>query len=359
VCHSLATASLDERLVGVGRYKKWLIGAAVIAALAVGVLAITGTLGSVYRWMVRYFQPEVWSAIAAWFTFAIAVGAFLYAKQQVYQAKQARKDQEKQSGDALKLQAKLARESNEHQAELARKSLEQQAELSRKSSEQQAELARVANEQQAKMLREQITQQADIAQKALDEQARIAQESANDQAKEAQKTRDEMAQPNVIMYVEPNAADWQIQDLVIKNFGKTPAYQVSPIVDTPLQSLPGDDDSDRDFSIVPLPIVIPILAPGQAWTTVWDDATERRGRRVELRREIILGFPGGPPTGTDIDALVSRRMPDSQHTGRVQYFDAKGRAYVTESILNFDLLDGSTRLKTYGIHDIGKKIIEG
>ena len=72
---------------------------------------IVGAIGSVYRWFVRYFQPEVWSAIAAWATLAVAVGAFLYARQQVYEAKQARIRQENQSRAALAQQAELSRQS--------------------------------------------------------------------------------------------------------------------------------------------------------------------------------------------------------------------------------------------------------
>lgn len=305
--------------------KAAIIAAPTITALAVVALAAMGTIDDVYRWLVRYFRPEVWSAIAAWLTLAVALGAFLYAKQQVQEARSTRISQENQARDSLEQQAKLSRDALDHQADLSRQSL---------------------------------TQQAEMLQKQIAEQARIAQESLDEQAKQAQLTRDEIAQPNVVMYTEPCAVDWQIQEIVIKNFGSTPAFRITPIVDSPLQSLPNDDDPNVDARDIPMPVEIPILAPNQAWTTMWDDATERKERRTELRREIIQGFPGGPPTGTDIDALVNQRMPRSKHTGKVQYYDAKGNVYTTQSILDFDLLDGTTRLRSYGIHDIAKKYVQ-
>ena len=33
-------------------------------------------------------------------------------------------------------------------------------------------------------------------------------------------------QPNVVMFMEPAATDWDLIELVVKNFGRTPAYNI-------------------------------------------------------------------------------------------------------------------------------------
>lgn len=298
----------------VGKVKK--VAVCVIGVLLlIGILLwIFGVIDDVYRWLVRYMQPPVWAATAAWLTLFVATGAFLYAREQVGIAKQARIDQEKHSSDALEQQAKLARESLE---------------------------------QQASNLREQIAEQARIAQKSLDEQAR-----------QAQVARDEMAQPNVVIYAEPLESDWQIQEIIIKNFGNTPAYAISVILDLPFQSLPNNLSNGENYDI-PIPVEIPTLVPGQSWKTMWDSAEERLEKRRELRQYVIAQYTGGPPTGTDIDAEVETHMPRSRHNATVQYADSKGKIHQTRSFLDFNMLDGSIRPRTYGIHDIAKKYVKG
>ena len=36
----------------------------------------------------------------------------------------------------------------------------------------------------------------------------------------------ELMQPNVAMFMEPSATDWHLIELVVKNFGRTPAYGI-------------------------------------------------------------------------------------------------------------------------------------
>ncbi|SON62254.1 hypothetical protein MSIMFI_03775 [Mycobacterium simulans] len=299
------------------------VGAALGGLAILGTLCVAGTLGSAYQWFNRFFRPEVWGAIAAWVTASIAAGAFVYAKRQVQEAKQTRLGQEKQS----------------------RKSLRQQAKLSRKALEHQAELSRQALKQQAKQFRDQMAQEA-----------RLAQEAREEDAAQAQRTRDEMAQPTVVMYAEPNPTDWQLLEVVIKNFGSTPAYEVTPTIEPPLQSLPNNLSGGELYEI-PIPPMIPILAPGQEWRTLWDSAVERKEAERQIRNEIIKDWPGGPPTGTDFDPLVAERMPRTLHTGKVTYRDSRLQLHETKTILDFNLLKGSLRVKTYGIHDIAKKYV--
>jgi hypothetical protein len=37
---------------------------------------------------------------------------------------------------------------------------------------------------------------------------------------------EELMQPNVAMYMEPAANDWHLVELVVRNFGQTPAYGI-------------------------------------------------------------------------------------------------------------------------------------
>jgi hypothetical protein len=280
------------------RLPRLIVGGALTGLGVLGVLSVTGWLDDTYAWLERFFQPGVWEAMATWVTAAIAGGAFVYAKRQVQEAKQARIAQENQS---------------------------------RASFEQQAELSREALNQQAAQFRKQMAAQAKIAQKALDHDA-----------EQAQRTRDEMAQPNVVMYPEPNPTDWQILEVVIKNFGDTPAYSIVPSIEPPLQTLP-NNPSNGELYEIPIPPLIPILAPGQEWRTFWDSAVERRQKEREIRDEIIGNWPGGPPTGTDFAPLVAERMPRTQHTGNVTYWDSRGNSYETNAILDFEMLKGSMR----------------
>jgi hypothetical protein len=248
--------------------KEWwplaiLSGVGVVAALD-----MTGNVGAVYRWMVRYMPPEVWSALAAWVAVVVGIATIIVA-------------------------------------------------------------GRYAKEQVAK---------------------------AQEQIDEARRTREEQAQPNVVMYAEPNEIDWQLLEVVIKNFGTTPAYEIVPIIDPPLESSPNLVSGEANY-VVPIPTSIAILAPGQEWRTFWDSAVERRELERDIEAQVIASFPGGPPTGTDLRPLVAERMPKSKHNVEVQYWDSQKKLHVTPGFLDFDMLKGSMRPKHYGIHDIAKKYV--
>ena len=46
------------------------------------------------------------------------------------------------------------------------------------------------------------------------------------QYQRAKQQTDELKQPNVAMFMEPSATDWHLIELVVKNFGRTPAYGI-------------------------------------------------------------------------------------------------------------------------------------
>jgi hypothetical protein len=70
------------------------------------------------------------------------------------------------------------------------------------------------------------------------------------QVKLARETREEIAQPNVVLYTEPSSATMQILEIVLKNFGSTPAYNVKVTVNPPIKARPnspGEDVVDIPF----------------------------------------------------------------------------------------------------------------
>lgn len=103
---------------------------------------------------------------------------------------------------------------------------------------------------------------------------------ASRQVSEARRAREqtreleqEGSQPYVVMYTEASDAGQQaIIDLVIKNYGVTAARDVRVSIDPwPTRSV------DRaGGNRVAIPEVIPILAPGQEWRTMWDSGLQRK-----------------------------------------------------------------------------------
>jgi hypothetical protein len=86
-------------------------------------------------------------------------------------------------------------------------------------------------------------------------------------------SNEDLAKPNVAMFMEPSAQDWHLVELVVKNFGQKPAYGIKFEFATP-PTVPRYENADADnyVDIVPLklPAEIPYLAPSQEWRTVWD-----------------------------------------------------------------------------------------
>ena len=109
-----------------------------------------------------------------------------------------------------------------------------------------------------------------------------------------QRAREEAAevlQPQVAMFMEPSASDWHLIELVVKNFGRTPAYGIRfEFANPPTVGKYESAYEDRYVDIAPLnlPAEIPYLAPTQEWRIVWDSALDRR----ELGEAIASRFHG-------------------------------------------------------------------
>jgi hypothetical protein len=88
---------------------------------------------------------------------------------------------------------------------------------------------------------------------------------------EARESRRVQAQPYVAVFAEPTAAGPTTIDLVIKNFGKTPATDVRVKFSAPLESAV----LAPEHSPISVPETIPVLVPGQEWRTFWDTTIAR------------------------------------------------------------------------------------
>ncbi|MUL47110.1 hypothetical protein FZI85_04060 [Mycobacterium sp. CBMA293] len=123
---------------------------------------------------------------------------------------------------------------------------------------------------------------------------------------EARRTREEVAQPNVVVYPDLDPTNWQYLDLVIKNFGKTPAFNVR--VTLPDLDVSPDNPYDQPTHLY-VPENIVVLAPGQEWRTVWDSGI----RRAELTE-----------MGDDVPGVAVLR---SVFVGHVEFLDLRDRRH--------------------------------
>jgi hypothetical protein len=139
--------------------------------------------------------------------------------------------------------------------------------------------------------------------------ATVAAFFALHQVRELRLTRERQAQPNVVAFVRPDAKVYQFLDLVVANYGLTPAYHVKfdfpPLTVSPYQNAVTGEQVTR----LHIPDEIAVLAPGQEWRTMWDSAIERISKRDEL---------------------------GSRFEGLVKFEDSRGNKFDNPAILDWD-----------------------
>jgi hypothetical protein len=165
---------------------------------------------------------------------------------------------------------------------------------------------------------------------------------ASRQIRRNQRLQTERAQPHVGMFMEPHAADWHVIELVVRNFGQTPAYDVQFTFENPPTVAEYENATDGYADVVELrlPGNLTALAPGQEWRTVWDSALDR----VELGESI-----------------------ESRFTGMVTYYDRaddppawkiwrrERRPLATKVVLDWDTLPPVQRVELMTTHDLAKR----
>lgn len=117
-----------------------------------------------------------------------------------------------------------------------------------------------------------------------------AQVSEGKQArKQAASLEVERSQPNVVMYTEPSSASQVLVDLVIKNYGLTAAFDVRTDLEPALERT---GRAGGVAEVVAVPEVIPFLAPGQEWRTLWDNGLARKDSGLPDRHEGFIRYRG-------------------------------------------------------------------
>jgi hypothetical protein len=148
--------------------------------------------------------------------------------------------------------------------------------------------------------------------------------------------------PHVAVFMEPNASDWHVIELVARNFGETAAYDVQfSWVNPPTV---GQYESEHDGMVnvgeLTLPSTISALAPGQEWRTIWDSTLSR----AELGQSIDWRFVGAVKYA-DLPAA-----PDGKRRA------VKGRhEYQTKVVLDWDDLQPVQRVELMTGHELAKR----
>jgi hypothetical protein len=165
---------------------------------------------------------------------------------------------------------------------------------------------------------------------------------AGQQIRRSRRVATEEIRPNIGMFMEPHAADWHVIELVVRNFGKTSAYDVSFTFPHPptVAEYENATDGYADVVELQLPRQLPALAPGQEWRTVWDSALDRS----ELGEAIESRFPG---TVTYYDRVEAPRG--------LKFWQRRRRPFETKVVLDWNALPPVQRIELMTNHNLAKR----
>ena len=151
----------------------------------------------------------------------------------------------------------------------------------------------------------------------------------------------EQSRPHVAMFMEPHAADWHLIELVVRNFGKTAAYNISFDFPRPPTVAEYENASDGYADVVELqlPRDLPTLAPSQEWRTVWDSALAR----AELGESIGSRFEG---------TVTYYHRPEDEQRWK---FWQRRRPLQTKVVLDWDTLPPVQRIELMTNQDLAKR----
>lgn len=155
----------------------------------------------------------------------------------------------------------------------------------------------------------------------------------------------EETRPHVAMYMEPHASDWHLIELVVRNFGETAAYDVQFAFINPPTVAQYENEHDGVVNIaeLALPSMIPSLAPGQEWRTIWDSTLSRS----ELGGSIEWRFAG---------SLTYFDAPAPEGKGRRRKLTGSPRhAFQTKVVLDWDDLQPVQRVELMTGHELAKR----
>ncbi|WP_162231744.1 hypothetical protein [Leucobacter celer] len=135
----------------------------------------------------------------------------------------------------------------------------------------------------------------------------------------------ERSQPNVVVFCEPSKATPFVIDFVVKNYGLTAATEVT----FDIHPWPERTNQGAGSERVELPSVIPVLAPGQEWRTMWDISKDR----------------------------LTSTLPD-RHTGTVSYKGVNGSDRSSGIDLDWSIYKSRRWMEVYSMYDAAKALRE-
>lgn len=220
---------------------------------------------------------DTWAAVATWLTLLVALGAAVIALQQAVSAREQRADDEEQAEKVRRDERRHAREMQQRETSEARRRLREE----------------------------------------LESQQRIAVMQT---------------QPYVVVTVEALAlASGVFAELVVRNTGRTPAYDVVITFDPPPKRVLGPGQPARDLKV---PERFPVLAPDQEWRSTWINL-ERQSEKDEL-----------PIPGVVTATVTFKRDGDRDPIGGPFVYELDPRTLIY------------TRLVLYGEHEAAKALRE-
>ena len=152
----------------------------------------------------------------------------------------------------------------------------------------------------------------------------------------------EQIRPHVAMLMEPHAADWHVIELVVRNFGRTAAYDTRFSFQNPptVGEYENAADGYADIVELQLPRELPVLAPGQEWRMVWDSALDR----AEIGSGIESRFAG---------TVIYYDRPAKPRGWR--FWERERRALETSVVLDWAALPPVQRIELMTTHDLAKR----
>jgi hypothetical protein len=152
----------------------------------------------------------------------------------------------------------------------------------------------------------------------------------------------EQTRPHVAMLMEPHAADWHVIELVVRNFGRTAAYDIRFSFPTPptVAAYENAADGYADIVELQLPRELPVLAPGQEWRMVWDSALDR----AEIGNGIASSFTG---------SVTYYDRPEQPRGWR--FWQRDRQPLETKVVLDWATLPPVQRIELMTTHDLAKR----
>lgn len=151
--------------------------------------------------------------------------------------------------------------------------------------------------------------------------------SALEQNKTTSRQQEDAARPVVIAQIEENPDKWTFLDFCVKNYGTSPAYNVT----VTFEEYPTLSPKMRGYEFWKVRFLnqtIPVLAPGQTLRTFADAGV--------LREE------SQPLRGSG--------------SGAVEYYSRSGKQITEQFHIDMDFLRGSERMTSEGLDDISKTL---